>query len=174
MRSTRMAGVVGEYLEAYRCRLCLPAKSAVARANHAKQGQCIENGDLIVVRPTRVHASHMFRISNIAREFIARRIIKSFNRCQKRFFFLCLSFGQPLLRSCCKPLQNSRRRIDILLRPQWMIVAHCLTPVGQCERWVDFLSFLESEARLVKLEAMQRLYTGNKRRLCFWRSGIRE
>jgi hypothetical protein len=55
-----------------------------------------------------------------------------------------------------------------------MVVAHCLAPVGQCEIRVDLLRFDKRKPRLIELEAVQRLYTGEERILRFGSAGIRK
>ncbi len=73
-----------------------------------------------------------------------------------------------------KAIEGVRSSFDVLLRPQWMIIAHRLAPVGKRECRVDTLRLLEREAGLVELETVQRLDARQERALRLLGPGIRE
>ena len=56
--------------------------------------------------------------------------------------------------------------VEVLLRPQRVVVAHRLAPVGEGELRVGLLGLLERQRGLVELEVVQRLDAGEERLLC--------
>src|SRR2546423_1500573 len=62
-------------------------------------------------------------------------------------------------------LERLPRRRQILLGPQWMVVAHRLAPVAEREGGIGFLRFAERVAGDVELEVVERLHANEERRL---------
>ena len=114
--------------------------------------------DLVVVRILLVHLRHHVRVRDVARELVAGAEIEHVLRLEERLLLRQLGLGQPRLVRRRQPLEHRLRLVEVLLRPQRMVVAHRLAPVGHRELRVGGLRLLERHGRLVELEVVQGLH----------------
>jgi hypothetical protein len=70
------------------------------------------------------------------------------------FFFWRLGLRDSAVRCRGELLERLFRGRDVDLRPERMVVAHCLAPVGKRKGGIGLLRFLESLGCLVELEAV--------------------
>ncbi len=157
-----MLRVGGEDLLGDRRRQGLPTVAGIAGPHAAEQRQRIEGADLVVVGILRIQPRHRVRVGDVARQFVARAEVEHLHRLEQRLLLRQLGLGQPRLVRRRELVERGLRLGDVLLRPQRMVVAHGLAPVGHGEVRVDLLGLLERQGRLVELEVVQGLHSGEK------------
>ena len=119
----------------------------------------------MVVRPLLVHPRQGRRVGDVAGQLVARAVVERLHRLEERLLLGQLGLGQPGLVRRGQLLERLLGLVEILLRPQRMVVAHRLAPVGEREVRVGLLRLLEGDGRLVELEVVQRLDAGEERLL---------
>ena len=143
----------------------LAAEAGVARAHRAEQRQRVPGRHLVVVRPLLVHPRQGRRIRDVAGQLVAGAVVERLHRLEERLLLGQLRLGQPGLVRRGQLLERLLGLVEILLRPERMVVAHRLAPVGEREVRVGLLRLLEGDGGLVELEAVQRLDAGEERLL---------
>ena len=86
-------------------------------------------------------------------------------RLEERLLLGQLRLGDARLVRRREPIERLLRRLEILLRPERMVVAHRLAPVGHGEVRVGLLRLLERLRGFVELEVVERLDADEERLL---------
>jgi hypothetical protein len=165
VRRARMVRVLLEHLLYDGRRERLTAKTLVAGPHRAEQRQRIQRGDLVVVRRLFIHARHRVRVRLIARELVARRVEQLIDGFDVRLLLRQLCLREPAIECRRELAERLFRRVDIYLRPERMVVAHRLAPIGERESRIRLLGFPERFGRLVELEAVKVLHAFDERGL---------
>jgi hypothetical protein len=116
--------------------------NVTARVRCAKSRERVERCCIDVVRITFVELRHRALIPEVALYF-ASFSVKYLNRIEICLFAICLCFGASRGRIRRQLVENCPCRRKILLRPEWMIEGHRLTPVGHREARVSGLRAFE-------------------------------
>ena len=133
VRGAGMFRVSREHLLGNRRGERLAPEAPVRGAHRAEQRQRVPRRDLVIVRPLRVHRRHRVRIRDVARELVARRVIQDVDRPEEGFLRRQLRLRLARVGRRRDLLEDLLRRVGVLLRPQRMVVAHRLAPVGHRE-----------------------------------------
>ena len=165
VRGARMLRVAVEDVFGDRRGLHGIAEIAFTWPAESEQRQRIQRRDLVVGWILFVQPLHGRRVQDVARVFVARAV-----QHVDRFDEIALLAGR-----CFRGARRGRRREaledfprrgDVLLRPERMIEAHRLAPIGKHERRIRFLRFAEGIGSRVELEVVQRFHAGEERALC--------
>jgi hypothetical protein len=132
-----------------------PEPAAVCRPHRAEQRQRVERRDLVVVGPTLVHPGHGLRVRLVALELVAGAVEQAVRRRQERLLDWQRRFRGTRFGRRCEFLEHCARRLEILLRPERVVVAHRLAPIGEREISVDSSCLAERDRGFIELEAVQ-------------------
>ena len=173
VRRARMVWLLLEELDRDRAGLHLPVEAGLSAADQTEIGKRVERLGLVVFRVRLGEPPHRLVVELVAFVLVAGAV-EDFHGVQIKPLTLGGGLGPALGAGRPEPLQDVARGADVLLGPQWVVVADRLTPVGEGEIGVDFLRVLERFPGLLEPEAVERGYSALESLLRGLRAGVRE
>ena len=173
VRRARMVWLLLEELGRDRAGLHLPVEARLPAPDQAEIGKRVERLGLVVFRVRLGEPPHRLVVQLVAFVLVTGAV-EDLHGVQIQTLTLRGSLGTALGTGRPKALQDVPRGADVLLGPQWVVVADRLTPVGEGEIGVDFLRVLERFPGLLEPEAVERGYPALESLLRGLRAGVRE
>ena len=174
VRRARVLRILPIHLLDDRRRESLAAEALVAGPHRAEQRQRVEGGHLVIVRPLGIQPRHGVGVGVVARELVAWRVEQPIGGADEGLLLGRAGLCDSALQRRRDLLERALSGLRVLLRPQRVVVAHRLAPVGHHEVRIRLLRALERLGGLVELEAVKVLHAFEKRRLRAGRAGGRK
>ena len=156
VRRAGVARILGEHSARDRGRERLSPEARIAGPYRAQQRQGVPSRDLVIVGPARVQLGQILGVRAVARELVVGAVVEEIDRLEQGALLRQSRFRDARCACRCERFEHALSGLAVLLRPERVVVAHRLAPVGEREARVEGFGFAKRDGGFVELEAVQR------------------